>query len=59
MPLIADDLFINFDDQRTKAGFEALGQLSRKMQIMFLTHHDHLANLARQVFGERLNVVQL
>jgi uncharacterized protein YhaN len=59
MPLIADDLFINFDDQRTAAGFEVLGQLSRKMQVVFLTHHDHLVPLARQVLGDRLNVVQL
>jgi uncharacterized protein YhaN len=59
MPLIADDLFINFDDQRTAAGFEVLGQLSRKMQVVFLTHHDHLVPLARQVLGPQLNVVQL
>lgn len=59
MPLIADDLFINFDDRRTAAGFEVLGQLSRKMQVVFLTHHDHLVPLARQVLGDGLNVVQL
>ena len=59
MPLIADDLFINFDDQRTAAGFEVLGQLSRKMQVVFLSHHDHLVPLARQVLGPQLNVVQL
>ncbi|MFM8769511.1 MAG: ATP-binding protein, partial [Rubrivivax sp.] len=59
MPLIADDLFINFDDRRTAAGFEVLGQLSRKMQVVFLTHHDHLVPLARQVLGSQLNVVQL
>ena len=59
MPLIADDLFINFDDRRTAVGFGVLGQLSREMQVVFLTHHDHLVPLARQVLGDRLNVVQL
>lgn len=58
-PLIADDLFINFDYRRTAAGFEVLGQLSRKMQVVFLTHHDHLVPLARQVLGSQLNAVQL
>lgn len=59
MPLIADDLFINFDDARTGAGLRVLGELSRRMQIIFLTHHDHLVPLAREVLGSDLNVVQL
>lgn len=59
MPLIADDLFINFDDRRTAAGLKVLGELSRKMQVIFLTHHDHLLPLAREVLGQQLNVVSL
>lgn len=59
MPLIADDLFINFDDRRTAAGLKVLGELSRSMQVVFLTHHDHLVPLAREVLGSDLNVVQL
>ena len=59
MPLIADDLFINFDDGRTTAGLKVLGELSRKMQIVFLTHHDHLVPLAQKVLGNGLNVVAL
>lgn len=59
MPLIADDLFINFDDQRTAAGLQVLAELSRSMQVVFLTHHDHLLPLAREVLGKDLNVVML
>ena len=59
MPLIADDLFVNFDDRRTAAGLKVLGELSRKMQVVFLTHHDHLVPLAKEVLGDRLNVVSL
>lgn len=59
MPLIADDLFINFDDRRTAAGLRVLGELSRSMQVVFLTHHDHLVPLAQDVLGADLNVVQL
>ena len=59
MPLIADDLFINFDDRRTEAGLQVLGDVSRRMQVILLTHHDHLAPLARQVLGDGLNVIEL
>lgn len=58
-PLIADDLFINFDDRRTAAGLKVLGDLSRRMQVVFLTHHDHLVPLAKEVLGADLNVVYL
>lgn len=59
MPLIADDLFINFDDLRTAAGLRVLGELSRRMQVVFLTHHDHLVPLAKDVLGVELNIVRL
>jgi uncharacterized protein YhaN len=59
MPLIADDLFVNFDDRRTAAGLAVLGDLSRRMQIVCLTHHEHLVPLAREVLGPSLNVIAL
>jgi uncharacterized protein YhaN len=59
LPFIADDLFINYDDGRAKAGLEALANLSEMTQVIFLSHHDHLVPVARSVFGDRLNVVNL
>lgn len=59
MPLVADDLFINFDDQRTAAGLQVLGEVSARMQVIFLTHHPHLVSLAREVLGDGLNVIEL
>lgn len=59
LPFIADDLFINYDDERAKAGFEALAKLSEMTQVIFLTHHEHLVPVAQAVFGEKLNVVTL
>ena len=59
LPLIADDLFINFDDVRTAAGLQVLGELSRQRQVLFLTHHAHLVPLAQQVLGPQLNVIEL
>ncbi len=59
LPFVADDLFINFDDARSKAGLEALRELSSRTQVLFLTHHDHLLPLVREVFGAAVNVVEL
>ncbi len=46
-PLVADDILINFDDARARAALEALADLSHRTQVLFFTHHDHLAELAR------------
>lgn len=59
LPFIADDLFINYDDGRAKAGLEALAKLSEMTQVFFLSHHEHLVPVALSVFGERLNVIHL
>ncbi len=59
LPFIADDLFINFDDARVKAGLEALVNLSEKTQIIFLSHHDHLVSIVQAVFGKQVNIVRL
>lgn len=59
LPFVADDLFINFDDERSLAGLEVLRELSTRTQVLFLSHHDHLLPRVQQVFGAGVNVVQL
>ena len=59
LPFVADDLFINFDNDRSKAGLRALRDLSAKTQVLFLTHHDHLLPLVKEVFGEQVNLAEL
>jgi hypothetical protein len=56
--LIADGLSINFDDGRTAAGLNVLGELSSHSGS-FLTHHDHLVPLAKDVLGSSVNIVTL
>jgi uncharacterized protein YhaN len=51
MPFIADDLFINFDDKRAAAGFCVLGELAKKTQVLFFTHHEHLLQVVREALG--------
>lgn len=52
LPFLADDLFVNFDDERSAAGFRVLAELAQKTQVLFFTHHIHLAKIARAVVGE-------
>jgi uncharacterized protein YhaN len=59
LPFIADDLFVNFDDARAKAGLEELKVLSANTQVLFLSHHDHLVPAVREVFGKAINIVRL
>ncbi|MCX7064275.1 MAG: hypothetical protein NT024_06840, partial [Proteobacteria bacterium] len=59
LPFIADDLFINYDDMRAKAGLEALAKLSERTQVIFLSHHNHLIPTVQTVFGRDVNIVAL
>ena len=59
LPFVADDLFINFDPKRSAAGFEVLGQLAERTQVLFYTHHPHLVDVARETLGEDVHVVRL
>ena len=47
MPLILDDILINFDDDRAAATLEVLARLAERTQIIFFTHHTHLLALAK------------
>jgi len=59
LPFVADDLFINFDDDRAAAGFRLLGQLAEKTQVLFFTHHQHLVEIAEATLGDSVNCVSL
>lgn len=58
VPFIADDLFINFDDERSKAGLKALWALSTKTQVIFLSHQEHLLPVIESLFPQ-VNVLRL
>ena len=46
IPFIVDDVLLNFDDDRAIASLEVLAELSRRTQVVFFTHHNHLVELA-------------
>ena len=59
MPFVADDLFVNFDDDRAAAGFRVLASLARRCQVIFFTHHDHLVEVARSAVRSPIDVVRI
>lgn len=46
MPLILDDILVNFDDERSRATLEVLAEISKKNQIIYFTHHRHILEIA-------------
>ena len=52
MPLVVDDILVNFDNARALAALKALADLSGRTQVLFFTHHDHLVDLARSALDE-------
>lgn len=47
MPLVLDDVLVQFDDERSRAALQIIAELSTRMQVLFFTHHARLVELAR------------
>lgn len=47
VPFIADDIMESFDDERAKATFGLLAAMSGLGQVIYLTHHAHMRDLAQ------------
>jgi uncharacterized protein YhaN len=48
IPFIVDDILTGFDDPRACAALKILSDLSRRTQVIFFTHHEHLVHLAEK-----------
>jgi uncharacterized protein YhaN len=46
LPFVADDILQTFDDARATATLRALLELSERTQVLVLTHHEHVLDLA-------------
>lgn len=51
LPFIADDLLVNFDDDRSAAAIEMLFDLGRRTQVLLFTHHQSVREMARRFTG--------
>jgi uncharacterized protein YhaN len=60
LPLVLDDVLIDFDEEGSRAALDVLGELSQRVQILLFTHHRHNLELAREaVAGDRLFIHEL
>lgn len=49
VPFIADDIMETFDDFRAEEAFRLFGEMALVGQVIYLTHHPHLCEMARRV----------
>jgi uncharacterized protein YhaN len=59
LPFIADDILQTFDDARALAALQALVDLSQHVQVIVLTHHQHIAGLASTLPGNAIRIRSL
>ncbi|WP_137156448.1 AAA family ATPase [Rhizobium sp. FKL33] len=48
-PFIADDIMESFDDMRAEEALTQLSAMARSGQVIYLTHHQHIRDMAMQV----------
>ncbi len=48
LPLVMDDVLVNFDDRRAEATLRALAEMAEEHQVLFFTCHRHLVELAEK-----------
>ena len=49
VPFIADDIMETFDDFRAEEAFRLFGEMAEVGQVIYLTHHPHLCEIAKRV----------
>jgi uncharacterized protein YhaN len=49
LPLMLDDLFVNFDEGRLSAALALIGELSATRQIVMMTCHRYVADAAMRI----------
>lgn len=59
LPLFMDEPFAQYDDDRVTSAFQLLSDISTQRQIFLFTCKEREVTLAREVFGDRLNIIRL
>ncbi len=49
LPFFCDDVFETFDEDRTRAACRLMERIGRNGQAIYLTHHRHVVEIAREV----------
>ncbi len=56
LPFFCDDVFETFDEDRTRAACMLMQRVGRTGQAIYLTHHQHVVDIARAVCGDQVQV---
>jgi uncharacterized protein YhaN len=59
LPFIGDDILQTFDDERALAAMRVLRELSKKVQVILLTHHRHILTLAANLQKDAVHICSL
>ena len=58
-PLIVDDIFQTFDDERASAGLKVLAATAERFQTVLFTHEMSVVEIAKREIGGDLDLIQL
>ncbi len=59
LPFFADDILETFDDDRSAETFSLMASMAKDGQVIYLTHHRHLCEIAREVCADSVMVHEL
>ncbi len=59
LPFIGDDILQTFDDDRALAAMQVLQQISRRVQVILLTHHRHVLDLAARLPSGSVHICRI
>ncbi|WP_395172670.1 AAA family ATPase [Roseibium alexandrii] len=59
LPFFCDDVFETFDENRTRSACKVMEKIGRTGQAIYLTHHRHVVDIAREVCGDGVAVHEL
>lgn len=59
LPLIMDEVFSQYDDDRTRETFRLLKEIISEKQIIFFTCKSREVEIAKEVFGAEINVIEI
>ncbi len=59
LPFFCDDVFETFDETRTRAACELMQRIGHTGQAIYLTHHQHVVEIAQEVCAENVQVHRL
>lgn len=59
IPLFLDEPFLQYDEERTLQAFKLLREASADRQVFFMTSRRRELELARELWGDALNVIEL